>query len=710
MTLRLLRPWPLILSVLGLVLAGMLALEIAGWPFLKAPLEARLSQRLQRQVQLGGEFRLQLLGSIRLRVGELRIAPPDWERDPQGRLAPPFIQARDARLVLPYSTLLDQFRSAGRPLHVRRLEVGAIDARLRRLEDGRANWRFAPHPDATASGREGAAPEFVHLIVHKGQLSLTDAQQDLVLRAQVRTREGSARDAAGLFVRASGHWRRQPFTVEARSPGILPLVAPPENGRAVALGLSARLAHPGRRDSEFRFRGRARDLLRFDGLQGDFRVAGPSLAAAGNAVRITLPSTDAFFMQGRINKEGKHWEVNVGRFDVGDTHLSGRFRYETKVPRPLLSGELHGRQLVLRDLAPAFGASPPPPGPDEPGSGKARTRLGGGKVLPQRDFDIPSLQRMDAQVAIDIDKVDLGSDSLKPLQPLVARLTLQDGVLRLEQLLARTAQGQLQGNLQMDSRQEIPVWSGDLRWNGIALSDWVRARNPLAQKASEASPAERQEERQAGERRTPHFLTGELAGEARFQGQGRSTATMLASLDGHLYLWIRDGTVSHLLVEALGLDIAQGLGLVIRGDRNLPLRCAAMSLKAKDGLLSTDAGIVDTPDTLLLLNGKISLAEERFHLRIEARPHDRSLLSIRSPLQLRGNFADPQVRPDLQKLGGKAVLASVLGSLLTPLAALLPLVDPGESPGSKGCAQTLARLREKPGTPAAMKRAVGDKQ
>lgn len=709
MTLRLLRPWPLLLSVLGMLLLALLALEVAGWPFLRAPLETQLSQRLQRNVQLDGAFRLHLLGSIRLRVGELRIAPPDWERDSRGKPAPPFIQAREARLVLPYSTLLDQFRAGVNPLRVQLLEVGAIDARLRRLTDGRANWRFAPRDGTAAGGGGGAAPEFVHLIVHKGQLSLADAQQDLRLNAQVRTREGSARDAAGLFVRASGRWRDQPFTAEARSPGILPLVAPARNGRPVALALSARLANPGRRDSELRFRGRARDLLRFEGLAGEFRVAGPSLAAVGNAAAVTLPSTAAFFMQGRIGKEGQRWEVDVSRFDVGDTHLSGRFLYETKALRPLLTGSLHGRQLLLRDLAPALGASPPPPGRDDAGQPDGPAVGSKGKVLPQRDFDIPSLQRMDADVAIDLDKVDLGSASLQPLHPLAAQLTLQQGVLRLERLLARTAQGQLQGHLQLDSREEVPLWSGDLRWNGIALSDWVRARNRFAQDARDASPAQRQEERLAGERRTPHFLTGELAGEARFQGRGRSTAAMLGSLDGHLYLWIRDGTLSHLLVEAIGLDIAQGLGLVLRGDRNLPLRCAAMSLRAEDGLLHTEAGVVDTPDTLLLLSGRVSLAEERFQLRIEARPHDRSPLSVRAPLLLRGSFAAPSARPDLEKLGGKAVLASVLGALLTPLAALLPLVDPGESTGNRGCAQTLARLQKKPGTPRAMKRAIGDK-
>ncbi len=344
-------------------------------------------------------------------------------------------------------------------------------------------------------------------------------------------------------------------------------------------------------------------------------------------------------------------------------------------------------------------------------------------VLPQRDFDIPSLHRMDADVDIRLGRVDLGSATLKPLQPLEGRLTLRQGVLRLDKLLARTAQGLLQGDLEIDARADTPVWTGDLRWSGIHLSDWIRARNPFARDGDNASESDKAESRnKAGGQepgdsatdtdriQTSHFLTGELAGQARFQGKGRSTAGMLASLDGNLHLWIRDGSVSHLLIEAIGLDVAQGLGLVIKGDSNLPLRCAAMSMKAQEGLLHTEAGVVDTPDTLLLLSGRVSLAEETFGLRIEARPHDRSLLSVRTPLRLSGTFAAPRVRPDLEKIGGKAVLATVLGTLLTPLAALLPLLDPGESARGAGCAQTLALLKRRPGTPAAMKRTIGDKQ
>lgn len=690
------RPWSYFLLGLGLLLAALLLCEIVGWPFLRAPLAERLSQQLQREVRLEGDFRLHLLGSIRLRVEKLGIASADWDAARSGQ--PFFITAEHSRLVLPYRSLLSSLGGPGdRTFLIKLLEVGRIDARLLRQADGRANWRF--EKSETKKDREGAlTPEIIHLVVHSGYLRLLDEPTQLELTAIVNTSEGSAGNTAGLSIKAEGKYREQTFTASARSPGILPLVAPQGEAPPVRLSFDIHLTDPRRSDSKLHFDGSARDLLGFDGLQGRFRVSGPSLAAVGNPLGVTLPTTAAFDMQGEAGKEGQVWDVRVDRFEVARTQLSGRFRFDRRAARPRLSGELRGRQLVLEDLAPALGVPPEKASsardaPDTPATAH---------VLPRREFDIPSLHRMDADVDIRIQRLDLGSEAIKPLQPLEGRLTLQNAVLRLDDLLARTADGELRGMIQIDARKKEPLWTANLRWSDVRLEKWVTPRNRFARESERIDPGAA-----GGQTSPPPFVTGRLAGQARLEGSGRSTARMLATLGGSLQMWIREGSVSQLLVEAMGLDIAQGLGLVVRGDKDIPLHCAAVSLKADQGLFKTEAGIVDTPDSLILLGGSISFAEEELNLRLEAKPYDRSPLSVRAPIYVRGRFAAPRVRPDLEKVGGKAAVATVLGVLLAPFAALIPLVDPGGSTEGKGCRQTLARLEKIPETPAAMKRAVG---
>src|SRR5450830_1312636 len=64
-----------LLFMLTLVIA-IAACEIAGWPFLRTPVEKFLNAKLERVVRLDAPFKLHLLGSIKLEIGGLYIAAP----------------------------------------------------------------------------------------------------------------------------------------------------------------------------------------------------------------------------------------------------------------------------------------------------------------------------------------------------------------------------------------------------------------------------------------------------------------------------------------------------------------------------------------------------------------------------------------------------------------------------------------------------------
>jgi uncharacterized protein involved in outer membrane biogenesis len=161
------------------------------------------------------------------------------------------------------------------------------------------------------------------------------------------------------------------------------------------------------------------------------------------------------------------------------------------------------------------------------------------------------------------------------------------------------------------------------------------------------------------------------------QGRGRSVAELLGSLNGPVQLRLENGSVSHLLTEAMGVDVAQGLGLLLRGDKNLPLNCARLDGRFAGGLLRPRTALIDNHDSRIDLDGRISLKDETLDLRLVAHPKDFSPLTLRAPVRLQGSLAEPRVALEGKRLGGRAVAALALGSL-SPPAALLAFVDPGE--------------------------------
>lgn len=699
------------LTAIGVVLV--LAVGVAewmGWPFLAGPMQAALTKALDRPVYLEGStsggvasadspepgrlpmarasgataavprvaagVKVRLFGRVEVQAQRIEIAAPSWSR------RPPLLVGENARLLLRYGDLWRAYR--GEALRIRRLEADRLQLDLERLADGRASWQFGP-PKAPGT-KPPMVPLFEDLRVGDGRLGLRDemldsdveARFELVDRAESAAGPASSaasaparddRPAAGLRATATGRYRQLPLALSLRTVGVLPWVADDAAQRAVPLTVDGSVGR-----ARLRFDGAVRDVQRLAGLDGQFTLAGPSLAAVGDVVGVTLPTTAPFTTRGRLRKDGEVWYTRVDDASVGRSRLTADLRYDPTPATPLLSGRVGGPHLLLADLGPAIGTGTPSTG--------VPTRVAApGRVLPVREFDLPSLRAMDADVQLAFDELDLGTARLQPLKPLRAHLVLKGGLLELRDIDARTAQGQLRGLLSLDGRQQVALWRSDLRWNEVRIEQWLRQARPNG---------------------APPYLTGRFDGRAKLAGSGRSTAQILASLDGELFGRLRDGTLSHLVVEGAGIDIAQAIGVFVRGDDPLPMDCAVADLRVVEGVARPRAMVVDARDSVIWVDGRVSLVDETMDLRAIVSPRDFSPLALRTPVKVQGTLSEPRVSLAAAPLVGKVAAAALLATL-NPLAAILPLIDPGSdaAPGNVpgGCRQ-LARQ-------AAQRRAPG---
>ena len=681
------RRWRWLLAVGGVLVlvAGIAVGERLGWPFLAGPLERSAARLLDRTVRLSADptsavdptvpFRVTFLGGLRLSAPVLQIGAPNWST------APHLLLAGDVRLELRYGDLWRTSR--GEALRIRSLQAAALDAVLERRPDGRASWQFG-------RAKPTSLPVIETLLVPIGRVALNDAPLALKLDARFSLVDGTAPTlparpptatasaaasasasasastastppANHLQVHASGQFGSSPVVLDATSAGLLPWLtagAPP-----VPVTVKASVGQ-----ASIEFQGTAGDDSPQGGLRGRYRLRGPSLAAAGDPVGVTLPSTAAFQAAGWLVQHPGRWQVLVDEATVGASQLSGAFTYTHRDRVPMLAGRLGGRRLLLADLGPAVGVSP-----------QASVRPGRArKLLPDRPFDLAALRVMDANVLLTIDEVDLNHPRLVPLRPLRGHLQLTGGVLRLTDLDARTSQGRLRGEVQLDGRGDEALWLAKLAWNGVRLEQWIK---------------------QPRKGNAPPFISGRLDGRADLAGQGRSTAGILASLSGLVHTELRGGAVSHLAIEAGGIDLAQSLGVLIRGDVALPVHCAVASLVVERGVLRPKVMVLDTDDSTVWVDGSLSLATETLDLRAVVSPKDFSPLTLRAPLRVRGSFSAPEVELDASALGRKAIAAVAL-AFINPLAALIPLIDPGDAEEAartaRGCQPLVQRAKAKP--------------
>ena len=679
------RQWQLAFGILLLVLiAGVAVSEWLGWPFLAAPLQSLLTDKLDRRVLISANtesttanstaFQVRFVGGISLYAAQLEIGAPEWSSTPH------LILAREVALKLRYADLWHAYR--GGALRIHSLQASMLDGYLERLADGRASWQFGPQPSAKPAQ---PLPLFDQLQVVGGTLRYIDAPLDIDAAAKFSLVNGASVDDARqapasstttansqpnnlLQMNANGHYRKLPLKIDLVTSGELPWVVTEAQAVPISLSLNATVGN-----AQLDFKGSAMDVLHLNGVTGQFKLNGPSLAAVGQPVGVTLPTTAAFRATGMLAKLGDTWRVAITDATVGASSLNGNFIYEVGGSVPFLSGELGGRRLLLSDLGPVVGTTPVATGLTATPRLVPTSRKG--RVLPDRALDLPSLRAMDADVLIDISEVNLNTALLEPLRPLRAHLQLTQGVLTLSKLNASTGQGKLMGKLRLDGRAAKALWNADLRWEGIRLERWISQR-----RSKGASP----------------YISGKLNGSAKVQGQGRSTAEILGSLHGQARTELVEGKVSHLVVELAGLDLVESFFVLLKGDNDLQVQCAVADLIADGGVFRPRVMVVDTTDTAVWVEGSLSMATEAIDLRAVVTPKDFSPMTLRTPLRVRGTFTHLKVSVEKKPLEVKLASAFLL-SLVNPLAALIPFVDVGNTRTAQrdtvGCQNLMERSK-----------------
>jgi uncharacterized protein involved in outer membrane biogenesis len=318
--------------------------------------------------------------------------------------------------------------------------------------------------------------------------------------------------------------------------------------------------------------------------------------------------------------------------------------------------------LDFADLAPLIGAD----------SNASKIRRGApvlqpkDKVLPVEPFKTDRWGSIDAAVKFSGRKI-IRKEAL-PINDLEATVHLQDSVLTLSPLNFGVAGGTVVATIVLDGQRQPVHANLELASRHLKL----KALFPTIE-AMRAS-------------------LGEVNGSAGLTAAGNSIAALLGSADGEVKLLVDRGTMSHFILEAAGLNIANVVLTKLFGDRQVALNCAAADFRAEDGVLTTRTFIVDTADALIHVSGDIDLAKENLALTVKPDTKGMRVLSLRAPLYVKGTFKNPDISVDKGVLALRGGGAAVLGAVAGP-AALLPLIDTGTSDAAdaNGCVKLLAQ-------------------
>jgi uncharacterized protein involved in outer membrane biogenesis len=694
------RKWLVVIGGAWLALVVLLLVVIAtfNWNRLRPFINDKVSQAIGRPFAINGDLTVawqrnghgiaSWLPWPEFTARDIRIANPDWAA-----------QAQFAHL----DAL--RFRLAPLPLLAHRIDVPSLQlvnpaVDLERDKDGRATWQFQP-PKKT--GPSAWHLELGSIGFDQGVIRLDDAVTRSKLKVIVTPLQ-AAIPYDDIVAQQTADARKQAQDTTGKPPAKAPAAArdkpaTPSHATSYQFAWQATGTYQGGAlngkgktgavlalrdagkpfpvqadvhigDSHIALVGTLTDPMHLGALDLRLWFSGTSMARLYPLTGITLPDTPPYATEGhliaKLGGSASRYHYQDFRGHVGGSDLAGDLLFVTGGERPKLSGKLHSDLLRFADLAPLIGADSSTAKVHRPDTAQPVDKL-----LPVAPFRTGRWQTMDADVDFSATRIEHGK--ALPIDSLSAHLVLNNGALYLDPLSFGVAGGTVRSNITLDgSRQPM---HGVLQLNARHLK--------LKQLFPEFAPM--------------HTSFGELNGDANLTAEGNSVAALLGSANGELKLLMNDGAISKTLLETAGLNVGNIIIGKLFGDKTVKINCAATDMTATNGLFDLRLFVFDTGDAVINVEGTVNLASEKLDLDVQ--PHTKGLrmLSLRSPLYVRGTLKHPDVGVQKGPLLLRSAGAVALATIAAPAAALIALIAPShdkDDSGDNTCRAVLQQLRQ----------------
>jgi hypothetical protein len=233
---------------------------------------------------------------------------------------------------------------------------------------------------------------------------------------------------------------------------------------------------------------------------------------------------------------------------------------------------------------------------------------------------------------------------------------LADGTVRAE-VQVETQANPLQSTVHLTLHQisvlQFLSWL-ELRPEDVAQPKIAHKPEPAVQPEPTGKPEMAKKPEAAGKLGT----AGKLDGQIALTGTGLSLADFLASANGNVLLSMAQGQLGKVLIELVGLDVAETIQKALAREKTYQLRCLVADFAVHNGRMETQTLLVDTTDTKIIGGGFIDLRAKMLALKLEPKAKDFSLFSMQAPLYITG---------PLSKLSAGPKLGEMLLSLSMPI-------------------------------------------
>jgi uncharacterized protein involved in outer membrane biogenesis len=505
---------------------------------------------------------------------------------------------------------------------------------LEKNTDGSANWEFRAAPAVTepvVPEQRTEFPVIEKLIIKDGTFLLDDHETNNQLELKLTQAEAAGFLDEPVKLKAEGTYQKLPLTLSLDGGSYQNLRSSKEPyPLQINLGMGKVKA---------KIDGKLDDPLAMKGEDVTLDIQGDDMADLFPLIHLVFPSTPPYRLKGHLKHEGEVWSFSNFSGKVGGSDLSGNIRVDTGSKRPVMKADLVSNRLDFKDLAGFIGGKPGTEKGDTASEEQEKLAVAdkeSDRLFPDQRYDLERLRAMDADVRLHAKRILAPN---LPIDDLNAKLSLNDGVLKFEPAVFGVADGRMEIYSAFDGSKRPSKVRIDARLRQLDLKRFL-GNSSFARKT-----------------------VGPIGGRVALSGTGESFRELMANASGNTFLVMSGGQISELLVELAGLDVAHTLGVVVRGDKPIPIRCGVLDLQGENGQMDVQTLVFDTANSVVSGEGKIDLRDEKINIVIIPDPKNFSPVSLRSFIRVTGGFKNVSVFPDPIKTGTDSVFKKIFNVL-----------------------------------------------
>ena len=597
----------------------------------KKYISAGVSKATGRQLSINGDLKLDLGWISRVSASQIQFENAKWSKHPQ------MVEVGLVDVQIDLWQLLSEFR-----LVLPTVTISQPKVILEKNAEGSANWEFRAAPAVTEPAVPEKRTEFPvieKLIIKDGTFLFDDQETNNRLELKLTQAEAAGFLEEPVKLKAEGTYQKLPLTLSLDGGSYQNLRSSKEPyPLQINLGMGKVKA---------KIDGNLTDPLAMKGEDVTLDIQGDDMANLFPLIRLVFPSTPPYRLKGHLKHEGEVWSFSNFSGRVGGSDLSGTIRVDTEPKRPVMKADLVSNVLDFKDLAGFIGGTPGTASGEtasEEQQKLAAVEKENDRIFPDQRYDLERLRAMDADVRLRAKRILAPN---LPIDNLNAKLSLNDGVLKFEPAAFGVANGRMEIYSTFDGSKHPSKVNIDARLKQLDLKRFL-GNSPFAQKT-----------------------IGPIGGRIALSGTGESFRELMATASGNTFLVMSGGEISELLVRLAGLDVARTLGVLVRGDKPIPIRCGLLDLQGENGQMGVQTLVFDTANSVVSGEGMIDLRDEKINIVVIPDPKNFSPLSLRSFIRVTGGFKNVSVFPDPIKTGTDSLFKKIFNVLtmlvLSPL-------------------------------------------